>query len=514
MAHARAVRLGLLPWLVGACLVACTPSAPRLDQEQWRQAEAQWQRGDPNAYQAWRRLNPGQPQGRAAWVRLEQSDLRYRRAVDMVRTGESGLRDTLTQALALAPMDPTLYLPFARACRDRGSLWRAADFYRKYLVRNPSATEADAARAELVALGADPDPFPPAFDQPSDTEAALPGERGWWARPNGMGDVGLVLTGLGVLAFLAFLAFLGFLGFLGFRRRGTGSLRTMVAERPELHQAVAYQIGCLRHEFLKHRVGAAGEALLAVLDGKASPEQQRFLRQRLHEGEPLLAAWRAHVVALDRSLGLGRSLLRADQTFRTADRALRAIGRGHPRRARQAFQTLRRFDRELGELVARLTSCYVDEPFLREVLASTRSEWSSGQVDLDEVVVGPVPDDVAVDVYRTDLRIVLKNIVRNAIAALANSPHPRRLGIDVLVDTEPTGEDVVRIRVRDSAGGSLADPTDGTVDVEHGLGIVRTALRRYDGSLEALPVDGAYAKAIVVRLFASQGAPSRIGRAA
>jgi signal transduction histidine kinase len=502
MAHARTALLGLLPWLVGGCLVACRPSAAQLDEEQWHQAESQWQRSDPGAYRTWRRLNAEQPHGRVAWMRLGQADLRYRRAVDLVRTGEPGLRETLTQALALAPMDPALYLPFARACRDRGSLWRAEDFYRKYLARNPSAPEADAARAELAAIGTDRDPFPPDFDQQAATSASPPDQQRWWLRSSGLGAAGLVLTMLGVLALLVL------------RRRGGDSLRAIVAARPELHQAVAYQIGCLRHEFLKHRIGAAGEALLAVLDGKATPEQHRFLAQRLREGEPLLAAWRAHVVALDRSLGLARSLLRTDPVFRRADRALKAIGRGRQRRARHAYGTLRRLDCELGELVARLASCHVDEAFLRDVLASTRSEWSSGRVDLDEVVVGPVPGEVAVDVYRTDLRIVLKNIVRNAIASLADSPHPRRLAIDVLVEMEPTGEDVVRIRVRDSGGGSFADPGGAAVDVEHGLGIVQSALRRYDGSLEVMSGDGVYAKAFGVRLFASQGRPSRIGRAA
>ena len=97
------------------------------------------------------------------------------------------------------------------------------------------------------------------------------------------------------------------------------------------------------------------------------------------------------------------------------------------------------------------------------------------------------------------------------------SPHPRRLAVDVLVDLEPTGEEVVRIRVRDSstqpieAEASTAAPTG----VEHGLGIVRTALLRYDGSLEIAPGGDGYAKAVVVRLFRSQAThPEPLGEAA
>jgi C4-dicarboxylate-specific signal transduction histidine kinase len=106
-------------------------------------------------------------------------------------------------------------------------------------------------------------------------------------------------------------------------------------------------------------------------------------------------------------------------------------------------------------------------------------------------------------VYRTDLGIVLKNVVRNAIQALDRSPPPRRLAIDMRVDLEPTGEEVVRLRVQDSSEESFAQST-GTHTVEHGLGIVAVALQRYDGSLEVSRGDPGYAKAVVIRLFRSQ----------
>ena len=125
---------------------------------------------------------------------------------------------------------------------------------------------------------------------------------------------------------------------------------------------------------------------------------------------------------------------------------------------------------------------------------------------------GPVPAGSAVDVYRTDLRIGLKNIFRNAIAALGVSPRPRRLAADVLVELEPTGEEIVRIRVRDSSQARLEAAA--AAGVEHGLGIVHTALLRYDGSLEVLPGGDGYAKAVVVRLFRCQAWPRTLGEAA
>jgi signal transduction histidine kinase len=500
-------RTALLSLLLCLGFADCRPTARMADETAWYDAEAQWKRGDPTAYHAWRALDPALPRGRAAWAHLREADARYRRAVDLLRADQQGLRETLGEALALAPMNPELYLPFARACRERGSLWRAADFYRKYLVRNPSSPESAQARAELAELGGDRDPFPPEFEEPARSgTTASGGARGWTPI--------LLATSAAVLALATTLVML--------RRRRAVSLAEILLERPEVQKTVAYQIGCLRHEFLKHRIGTAGEALTAWMAGQASPEQRHFLEERLCKGEPLLGAWRVHVAGIERSLGIGPSLTRGDPLFRQAhcalvvlNRAARATKPTDARPVQAALGSLRRLDRELAELVTRLAYCPLDEAFLREVLASTRSEWSSGKVDLDEIVVAAATDAVAVDVYRTDMRIVLKNIFRNAIAALAQTPPPRRLAVDVLVELEPTGEEVVRIRVRDSSHGHIELPDDGNGanGVEHGLGIVHTALLRYDGSLEVVPADGGYAKAVVVRLFRSQG-PLPLGEGA
>lgn len=55
------------------------------------------------------------------------------------------------------------------------------------------------------------------------------------------------------------------------------------------------------------------------------------------------------------------------------------------------------------------------------------------------------------DVFGTDLRLILRNIIRNAIQALARTQAPRRLAVDVAVELEPTGEETVVFRVRDSS---------------------------------------------------------------
>lgn len=475
---------------VVACLcLSCAPSARERDERDWQHAERLWRQGQHSAaFVAWRALSSSQSHGREAHQRLAQADQHYRRAVDWFRTDQPGVRETLLAGMALGPMDPALYLPLARACRARELNWRAADFYRKYLAQNPAPADAAAVREELASLHSDADPFPVAFqDREPEPE---PTSRHW--------PLMLAAT-TSLFAVLA-------LGKL--RRRRT--LRALVSARPELHQSIAYQIGCLRHEFLKHRVGAVGEALRALARNQASQEQLRFLRERLCQGQPLLAAWTAHLDAIERSLGL--RFQNTDPDFRRATRALKRLARSpldarHALRMAAAHAHLQLLDGQLAAWVADLARTSVDETFLREVVDSTRGEWASGRVELDELRVGPVPDDVEVNVYRADLRVVLKNVIRNAILALDRSPSPRRLAVDVCVDMEPTGDEVVRLRVQDSCPEPLTTIRDG---VDHGLGLVRHALNRYDGSLEIGPGDTGFAKAVVLRFFRSQS----LGRAA
>ena len=481
---------GLMGLLV---LEACGGSSAARDEQAWRLAERAYQEnGDGSAYRLWTALDPSGPNGREAHRRLAVADQHYRQAIDLFRADEPGVREAMQEGLALAPMDPAHYLTLARLCAERGIAFRAVDFYRKYLSQEPAPAEASKARLELASLAAGEDPFPPLFaegNRPPDLPrpAAAP----IWA--------------LGLLALA-----LAFALYLRVRNRRR-DLRRLLADRPEWHQTVAYHLGCLRHEFLKHRVGPLGEPLRALARGKASPDENQFLRDRLSQGAPLRLAWRAQLHALEQSMGIAWQLDSVDPLFRPARVAMEQLGRqrwpirpADAKRLLAAHAALMTFDGQLSDLVAGLVRCSVDEALLTEVVESTRSEWVTGKVPLDEIRIGPVPPGVEVDIFRTDLRIVLKNVVRNAIQAVAATPAPRRLALDVQVEPEPTGEEFVVFRVRDSSPSGLHAGDSRGTDMEHGLGIVNTALRRYDGSLQVVPQSDGYAKAVLVRFFHSQ----------
>jgi signal transduction histidine kinase len=474
-------------------LVGCGESAQERDVREWRLAEKAFQEGgERSVFRVWKSLDTTEPLGREAHRRLLAADKHYHRAIELFRNDQPGVREAMQEGIALGPIDPAHYLTLARACAERGVTFRAVDFYRKYLQQYPAPEEARAARAELAGLAGSNDPFPLLFP-----EDRPPSEPVRTVRPAPWPIVSLILP----------LSLLLLLRLRNRRRR----LRILLVDRPEWHQTVTYHLGCLRHEFLKHRVGPLGEPLRAIARGQAKAEENQFLRERLAQSLPLLSAWREQLHPLERSLGLSWELDRTDPMFRQARCALKRLQRIHwplgPRQASKlldAHAAVMRIDRQLSQLVSGLVRCPIDERLLVEIVEGTRLEWAIGKVALDEIRIGPVPVAVEIDVFRVDLRIVLKNIVRNAIHALGQAPPPRRLALDVLVEMEPTGEEFVVFRVRDSSPNDIGENVHMGHEVEHGLGIVSTALRRYDGSMQVVPGSDGYAKAVLVRFFHSQ----------
>lgn len=476
-------------------LAACDPHA-QSSAERWAHAESLWREKSPSAYRAWRSLDPASDEGRKAAVRLALAEAHYLRGIERLREGQPGSREALLDGVARAPMDPALYLPLARACKQRQLPLRAAEFYRKYLQQGGSDPQA---RAELAQLDA---PLDDIFDPAAPPVTALappPTVPGWLAVSGG---TALLLALVGLLAVWQ-------------RGRGRRSLVELAQASPELHPALAYLIGCLRHELLKHRILAVGDAVRALAAGTPLPGQRAFLLARLFSGEPLRVAWAGHLGTFIRALGPRFDLARGDRGFREAGRAVGelaslevAFARGDadaPARLERAYERLRAFDRTLGAFAAGLTQTPVDAALLREVVDAVRAEYAAGQVALDEVQLAEVPAGVAVEVYRLDLVLILKNLTRNAILAVGRAPAPRRIALDVQVCLEPTGEEIVRVRVRDSSPEPLSPGALIGRAQDRGLGIVTTALDRYDGCLELLPAADGFEKGVAVRLFRALG---------
>lgn len=505
--------LGLALALAWGCAGEEARDAGPSTAEEWASARAVWNiERDPSAFSSWNTIDPASPEGREAQRLLAEADPLYRRGIDEVSRGRAGARDTFERAVRVAPMDPALYLPLARAFRDQGRrhpdnahlFIRAAEYYRKFLVLTPHAPEAEVAREELAEI--DPDGSrlfaPPPIDgglpeAPTLAEAPEPPSWPLWVAFSALG-----------LALAAF--------FVARARTKTESLTDLAERRPELHPAIAYLVGSLRHELLKHRIGAVGNAVDAMRGGNASEAQQEFLRGRLYGGEPLTSAWEGHLSAFERALGPELDLRRSDPHFRDGAKAISTIARLEPKvqrgdaraiaRLSASHTKLRDFDHHLSRLAHRLVRTSVDGALFRDIVDEVRSEYAAGEVALDEVVIRAPEPAPMVEVFRVDLVLILKNVVRNAILAVGGDEPPRRIGLDVETEVELTGEETVRIHVRDTAPGELSTEDIYARRMSRGLGLVTAALSRYDGAIavEPSPVeasDGEWAKSVVIRFF-------------
>lgn len=486
--------------LVGS--LACgAPAAPTQQAvssaEQWRQAQELWRRADVTAYAAWRAIEPESPEGREATERLERADALYRAGVERLEGDGQGARAALTQGVSIAPMDPRLYVRLGRACRVRGLEHRAVEYFTKYLAADPEGAEAASVRVALEEL----DPELAGVFDPPDQASEAPVAR----TTEGASEVRLLGVGaaLGLLFAMTVSVLLRV-----FRNRGV-SLARLATERPELHPAIAYLVGSLRHELLKHRVGAAADALSALRRGQQGAAQLEFLRSRLFGGQPLHEAWLGYVDAFERALG-GLEL-RRDKEFRAADRQIRRIAALEPRLAQldpkavealaSAHEQLTAFDATLARLVSGLVRTRVDDALLADILAEVQGEYAVSQVELDEMLVETVEEPADVEVFRVDLVLVIKNILRNAILATGRSEAPRRVGLGVSIELEPTGEETVRLRVSDSSPEELRPEMLLDRRVDQGLGLVAAAVTRYGGSIEIEPGPRGFHKGVVVSFF-------------
>ncbi len=155
-------------------------------------------------------------------------------------------------------------------------------------------------------------------------------------------------------------------------------------------------------------------------------------------------------------------------------------------------------------MIGGLARTSVDEGLLREVADDVRSEHTAGHVELDELeVVGP-DEPVLVEVFRIDLVLILKNIVRNAILAVAKDEAPRRVRLDVALEVEATGEETVRVRVHDTSSARLDPEILFDRRVDRGLGLVAAAVHRYGGTIDVEPGDEGYDKRVVVAFFRAE----------
>jgi tetratricopeptide (TPR) repeat protein len=427
---------------------------------------------------------------------LKRADGLYRAGLDHLEAGrDEEARLALARGLDAGPIDPHLYLELGDIYRQRGLHGRAVSWYGRYLAFMNQAQEAvdDRVLADIAAY----------VDTEGGrlTDIERPSGRTWTMPLVAAGFLSLLVVGAVVLL----------------QRQRRQSLAELVERYPELHPHLSYAIGCLRHELLKHRLGALGEAAQALRRNRSLNESQRaYLRERLYGGEALTSLWQVYVETFDRLTGRQLDLLRADRQFRASFRAVRSLEGLRPRFAQPeenlaehlegARRQLVDFDSYLRRIAERACRCRVDGQLLRDALFAVQGETRAAAVHLDEIRFGEPPPDLFVEVLRSDLLLVLRNLVRNAILAMSLDEASRRvLGLDVALRREPTGDESVLIRVRDTSSHHFTTRDIYSRSPDRGLALVVAAVTRYDGSVAVEEGEGEWSKAVVVRLFRALG---------
>lgn len=501
-----------LAWLAALLVLAsCTSDAAAATQA-WHAALRDWEETrNPAAYGAWLAIDERFPEGQEAHRRIREADRLYRDGIARVAAGDPSAREPFEEAVRTAPMDPRLYLPLARAFRAQAELApdnphlfiRAAEYYRKFLTLVPGDPDHDVAQRELEELDPESAQLAP-LDVPA-ASPTLPADGGLLSSPLAIATV------LSVAALLLALAALVVI----LARPSGRSLAELAAKRPELHPAIAYLVSSLRHELLKHRIGAVSSGIDALAEGRASSPQREFVTTRLFGGEPLAEAWEGHLRSFERALGPELDLRRRDRAFRKAARAIADIGRlegplgrGDARaskRLRDAHSELGRLDAELAALVSRMVRTRVDDTLVREVLDEVRAEYAASRISLGAVAIETPHPAPEIEVFRVDLVLVLKNVLRNAILAVGRMEPPGRVKVEVVIELEATGEENVVLRVLDTSPETLTTEAIYERRVDRGLGLVTAALTRYDGAIVVEPAEAPWAKAVALRFFRAFG---------
>ena len=195
-----------------------------------------------------------------------------------------------------------------------------------------------------------------------------------------------------------------------------------------------------------------------------------------------------------------------------ADRSLETIALGYYEQTRFPEKVI--WEKPMGKFSVKLEKTFVPKPkgIGLVIGCSTFPVWNSlpgiyaSLITGNAVIVKPhpatvLPMAISVEVFRVDLVLVLKNVVRNAVLAVGRSEPPRRIGVEIQVDLLPTGEENVVLRVLDSSPEVLTTEEILERRVDRGLGLVTAALTRYDGAILVEEAAAPYRKAICIRFF-------------
>lgn len=309
------------------------------------------------------------------------------------------------------------------------------------------------------------------------------------------------------------------------RARGGVGLDALIRRHPETGPEVQRILAAIRHEILKHNTMLLAGLVEAIeLDRDASEKAmhlseslfgpggrggvQERLMEYVRELEALGRARRLRVNLRRRDPAVGallkgfdalhaaRPLLERETTLEPGERSrlLALLGRASRLLGVEGYEALR-------GLLDRLRTLSVDAATLRGIVDRVCREPAFSRLSV-------APPDLAVEtklpvgilVPRAVFEDALGNLVRNAFAAAAgHDMTPLRVGLRISTKTDPViGVERVSFHVRDQSPAQLTTEMIQSRHRSGGLGIASETAARYEGTIEVIPDEAPWTKAVVM----------------
>ena len=318
-------------------------------------------------------------------------------------------------------------------------------------------------------------------------------------------------------------------GVMAWRRvRGGADVRLFLTAHPDRGHEVVAVLSAIRHEVLKHNTMVLSGVIHALErgDADASDKALHFARSLRGAGDEngVIARLRRYTAELERlaaAAGMRLNLGRRDAAlapllagFGLLERALPALecvpALGDRERARLrarlelAWELLgERAQAALGDLLHALRTVTVDASLLAAVFAGVRREpaFTGAGIAAPAIAVADGGPWV-IAMPRDTLEDVLSNLIRNAVeSSLRTGALPVAVGLAVAPEIDAiTGIERVRLVVSDASPEELAIERVRGQAIDHGLGLARDLVARYDGSLAVAAPDGRWRKSVMVRV--------------
>ena len=325
-------------------------------------------------------------------------------------------------------------------------------------------------------------------------------------------------------AYLALLTFSIGVFYLYFRGRTVEGVVRRPPEGSDLKLVVS-NLSYIEHELIKHRVPVI-RSLLGK--GRWSDDDWDLLARTLGSGEAsLVSELGGYFGGIQR--GSGRTLVNftRDRAFNLAHRQVQLIQKTGERWLRETpapspdEHERQRVERAAAWLAADFRKYLLElrRSVFRCLLTGGRLERSGRRGIMEAAREGELtfdvpPKDCIVNILPGDLDLVIRNLVRNATQASRPGGMSPLVHIDVEEIAEETGEESVLIRVHDNCPQLLTREQIYGREASRGLGLVTTALNRYQGAVRCIESDHeGMEKAMEVRLQRSLHEPDETAHA-